>query len=335
MPGLLTRRVQVAASIESIKGTAESLAAIDAKLLAYEPVFNFDPTQFKRNPYRKTLSRMNSIPGQQLCELTVQCEIMGPPFASRGQSSIFANLLRACGFSESLSAGVSSTYVPRSTSFETITLAIYEDGVKKKLCGAMGNVRIICKVGEPIMAEFTFQGKYSSHSDTSMLSPSYPASVPLIFQNATVTVFGDSLLMQNLEINMQNTVVMRDKPQDSTGFDYAIITERNPVMTFDPEAELVATHDFLSKLISTTEAAVSIVVTATDNTKLTISLPKARYTGVPSADRDGMRTYSATCELNMDSGDDEVSLVFAGTSTSTTTTSTSTTSTTSTSTTLA
>ena len=334
MPGLLTRRVQIAASIESIKGTAKSLAAIDAKLLAYEPVFNFDPTQFKRNPYRKTLSRMNSIPGQQLCELTVQCEIMGPPFASRGQSSIFANLLRACGFSESLSAGVSSTYVPRSTSFETITLAIYEDGVMKKLGGAMGNVRISCKVGEPIMAEFTFQGKYSTHSDTSMLSPSYPASVPLIFQNATVTVFGDSLLMQNLEINMQNTVVMRDKPQDSTGFDYAIITERNPVMTFDPEAELVATHDFLSKLISTTEAAVSIVVTATDNTKLTISLPKARYTGVPSADRDGMRTYSATCELNMDSGDDEVSLVFAGTSTSTTTTSTSTTSTTSTSTTL-
>lgn len=335
MPGLLTRRVQVAAKLESGKGTAETLAAIDAKLLAYEPVFNFDPTQFKRNPYRKTLSRMNSIPGQQLCELTLQCEVMGPPFASKGQSSIFANLLRPCGFSESLSTGVSSTYVPRSTSFETLTIAVFEDGVKKQLCGAMGNVRIICKVGEPIMAEFTFQGKYSSHSDTGMLSPNYPSSKPLLFQNATVTVFGDSLLMQNLEINMQNTVVMRDNPQDATGFDYAMITERNPVMTFDPEAELVATHDFLGKLLLTTEAAVSIVVTATDYTQLTISLPKARYTGAPSGDRDGIRTYSATCELNMNTGDDEVSLIFAGSSTSTTSTSTTSTSTTSTSTTLA
>jgi hypothetical protein len=335
MPGLLTRRVQVAAKIEVTKGTAETLAAANAKLLAYEPVFNFDPTQFKRNPYRKTISRMNSIPGQRLCELTLQCEVMGPPFANKGTSSIFATLLRACAFSESLSAGVSSTYVPISTGYETITLAVYEDGVVKKLCGAMGNVRLILKVGEPIMAEFTFQGKYSTHSDTALLSPTYPASLPLIFQNATVTVFGDSLLMQNLEINMQNTVVMRDKPQDVTGFDYAIITERNPIMTFDPEAELVATHDFMAKLISTTEAAVSIVIVATDNTELTISLPKARYTGLPSGDRDGVRTYSATCELNMNSGDDEVSLVFAGTSTSTTTTSTSTTSTTSTSTTLA
>ncbi len=333
MPGLLTRRVQVAAKLESEKGTAETLTATEGTLLAYEPVFNFDPTQFKRNPYRKTISRMNSIPGQQLCELTLQCEIMGPPFASKGTTCIFGTLLQACGFDEDLDGGVDSVYLPLSTGHQTITLAVYEDGVMKKLCGAMGNVRIICKVGEPLMAEFTFQGKYSTHSDTGMLSPNYPASVPLIFQNATVTVFDDSLLMQNLEINMQNTVVMRDKPQDSTGFDYAMITERNPVMTFDPEAELVATHDFLSKLISTTEAAVSIVITATDNTELTISLPKARYTGAPSGDRDGIRTYSATCELNMNSGDDEVSITFAGTTTSTSTTTTSTTSTTSTSTT--
>ena len=330
MPGLLTRRVQVAAKLETDKGIAEALTATEGTLLAYDPVFNFDPTQFKRNPYRKTLSRMNSVPGQQLCELTLQCEVMGPPFANKGTACIFGTLLQACGFDETLDSGVDNVYLPLSTGHKTITLAVYEDGIMKKFCGAMGNVRIICKVGEPLMAEFTFQGKYSTHSDTAMLSPTYPASKPLIFQNATVTIFNDSLLMQNLEINMQNTVIMRDKPQDSTGFDYAIITERNPVMTFDPEAELVATHDFLGKLISTTEAAVSIVITATDNTELTISLPKARYTGVPNADRDGMRTYSATCELNMSSGDDEVSITFAGTTTSTSTTSTTSTSTTTT-----
>lgn len=330
----LTRRVQVAAQIEGSPGVVQPLTAVDAKILAYEPVFNFNVTQFKRDPYRKTLSRMASEPGQRLCELTFRCELMGPPYASLGTSSAFAAFLKACGFAEALTGSTSSVYTPVSTGMDTITIGVFEDGVKKVLCGAMGNVRIICIVGEPIMAEFTFLGKYSSHSDTAMLSPSYPASKPLIFQNATVTIFADTLLMQNLEINMQNEVVLRPDPTDATGIDYAQITSRNPVLTFDPEQELVATHDFLSKLMSTTEAAISIVVSASDYTQLTISLPKARYTGLSEGDRDGIRTFSATCELNMNEGDDEISITFAGTTTSTTSTSTSTTSTTSTSTTL-
>ena len=334
MSAMLTRRVQVAAKIETTKGTARTLGILDAKILAYEPVFNFNPTQFKRDPYRKTLSRMHSQPGSQPCELTFRCEVMGPAVANAGEACAFGNFLRACGFSESLTASTQSVYAPQSTAMDTITIAVYEDGMEKKLCGAMGNVRFICVVGEPIMAEFTFQGKYSTHADTAMLSPSYPASKPLIFQNATVTVFSDTLILQNLEINMQNEISLRSAPTDATGIDYAQITGRNPILTFDPEQELVATHDFLGKLISTTEAAISIVLTAEDATTLTFTIPKARYTGLAEADRDGIRTLSATCELNMSSGDDEVSLTFVGTTTSTTSSSTSTTSTTSTSTTL-
>jgi len=330
MSALLTRRVQVACKVETDPGTAETLTATEATILAYEPVFNFNPGQFKRDPYRKTLSRMNSEPGQRLCEMTLRAELMGPPIASRGTTTALATLLKACGFEESLSVDVSAVYTPRSTGFEPITVGIYEDGLKKVLCGAMGNARIICKVGEPIMVEFTLTGKYSAHSDTAMLSPSYPASRPLIFQNATMTVFSDTLLMQNFEINMQNEVTLRDDPTDVTGFDYAQIVSRNPIATFDPEQDLVANHDFMSKLLSTTEAAISIAITATDQTALTISLPKARYIGLTKADRDGILTYSATCELNMSSGDDEVSITFAGTTTTTSTTSTTSTSTTTT-----
>jgi len=337
MPGLLTRRLQVAAEIESISGTAMTLTAVDANILAYEPVFNFNPTQFKRDPYRATLSRMNSEPGLQLCELTFKCELMGPAIANAGTASAVGVFLRACAMQEALVASTSNTYTPISTAMKTVTIAVYEDGLKKQLCGAMGNAKITCNVGEPIMVEFTFTGKYSSHSDTAMLVPTYPASKPLIFQNATVTVLGDTLLLNTLEIDLQNEVSMRTDPTDATGYAFAKVTARNPVMTFDPEQELVATHDFISKVKSTTEAAISIVVTATDQTQLTISMPKARYTGISGGDRDGIRTYSATMELNMSAsaGNDELSLAFLGTTTSTTTTSTTTTSTSTTSTTLA
>ena len=336
MSGLLTRRVQVAAELEGTPGTAMTLTAVDAKILAYEPVFNFNPTMFKRDPYRKTLSRMYSIPGLRLCELTFKCELMGPPFASQGTPCMFGNFLQACGFSESLSAGTSNTYLPQSTGQKAITIAVYEDGIRKQLAGAMGNVKIICNLGEPVMAEFTFMGKYSSHEDASMLSPTYPASKPLVFLNAAVTVFGDTLLMNSLEIDMQNEVVMQTDPSEESGYRAAKITGRNPQMTFDPEQELVATHDFISKLLSTDQAAVSMVMTAPDGMKLTLSMPKVRYIGLSEGDRDGLKTYAATCEVLMNAGDDEVSLILgAGTTTSTTTTSTTTTSTTSTSTTIA
>jgi len=105
----------------------------------------------------------------------------------------------------------------------------------------MGNVRFIFTVGEPIMCEFTFYGKQSTYSDTALFSPTYPAEKPLIFQNATVTILGDTLILNTLELDMQNTVSMLPKPSDSTGISYGQIVNRDPVITFDPDLELKAT----------------------------------------------------------------------------------------------
>ena len=336
MGGLIKRRSQVAGEVEGTKGTAETLTSAHAKILAYEPTLNFNTTQFKRDPYRKTLSRMYSEPGQKPGEMTFRCELMGPPFANIGTSPTCGNYLRGCGFAEAATGGTSTVYTPVSTDWETITVQKMDDGILKKLCGCMGNVRFIFTVGEPIMCEFTFYGKQSSHSDASLLSPSYPDEKPLIFQNATVTILGDVLILNTLELDMQNTISMLPKPSDSTGISYGQIVSRDPVISFDPDLELVATHDFFSKLNSTTEAAISIVMTAGDNTECTFALPKCRYTALGEADRDGISTLAATLEVDMSSGDDEVTLTFAGTTptsistTSTSTTSTSTTSTTST-----
>ena len=333
MGGLIKRRAQLAGEVESIKGTAETLTSAHAKILAYEPTLNFNTTQFKRDPYRKTMSRMYSEPGQKPGEMTFRCELMGPPFANKGTSPTCGNYLRGCGFAENATGGTSTVYTPVSTDWETITVQKMDDGLLKKLCGCMGNVRFIFTVGEPVMCEFTFYGKQSAHSDTALFSPSYPAEKPLIFQNATVTILGDTLILNTLELDMQNTVSMLPKPSDSTGISYGQIVNRDPVITFDPDLELKATHDFLGKLNSTTEAAVSIVMTAADYTTCTFALPKCRYTAIGEADRDGISTMAATLEVNMSSGDDEVTLTFAGTTTSTSTTSTSTTSTSTTSTT--
>jgi len=217
------------------------------------------------------------------------------------------------------------------SNMSTITLAVWEDGVKKVLAGAMGNPRFIFVVGEPVMVEYTFMGKYSTHEDESMPSPEPKAEKPLIFQNATFTVHGSQLLVQNMEINMQNEIVLRPQPQDQSGILHAMIVGRNPIVTLDPEQQLVADFDYFDKLKQNTEAAISAILQSSDDSICTFALPKTAFIGLNQNDREGIRTYSATMEANKNStaGNDELTITFAGTTTTTTTTtSTSTTTTT-------
>jgi hypothetical protein len=331
--GIITRRVQVGGRVENTKGTAITIGADQAKILAYEPVFEFNPTKFKRNPYTRSLSRFASLTGQQIAELTFRAELMAPPIANIGESPTNSPYLQGCGMKETLIAGTSAAFAPVSTKedMETLSLAVWEDGIKKALCGAMSNLRLLFVVGEPVIGEYSFIGKYSEHKDDDMPSPAHPAEKPFIFQNATFTVHGSSMIVQNMEIDLQNEISLRPDPGDATGILHALIVGRNPTVTLDPEQQLVADHDFFDRLKAGTEAAISIVLQSSDDSICTIALPKTAYLGLSQNDRDGIRTYSATMEANKDSssGDDELTITFAGTTTtSTTTTSTSTTTTT-------
>lgn len=314
----ISRIAQLAGKVESVSGTAETLTATEATILSYEPVMDLEPEMFKRNPVVKHMSRFASEPGARKQSLTFKAELMGPLSAAKGVTLPITPFLRICGFSETLSVGVSNIYVPLSSSFVTATIAKYEDGVRKTMLGCAGNVKIQFKVGEPIMCEFTIQGKYSEHSDQSMLSPSYPAQVPLMFMGASVTILGSTLVIDNLEIDMQNEIVLSPLPSDRSGIDYAKITGRNPIMTFDPEMVAVSSHDFYSKLLSRDTAAVTIVLGDINSNKITFSLPAVRYTGIKQGDRSGISIANATCEIckNSDAGNDEITITMASSSSS-------------------
>lgn len=314
----ISRVCQVAGKVESISGTAESLAATEATILAYDPVMDAEFEQFKRNPVVKHMSRFASEPGARKMSFSFKAELMGPLSAAKGVTLPITPYLRACGFSESLSVGVSNIYVPLSSSFVTMSIAQYIDGLRKTMLGCAGNVKFQFKVGEPVMCEFSFQGKYSEHSDQSMLTPTYPAQVPLLFMGASVIILGGTLVLDNLEIDMGNEIVLSPLPSDSSGIDYAKITGRNPVMTFDPELVAVSSHDFYAKLLSRATAAVTIVIGDGNSNKITFSLPAVRYTGIKQGDRSGLSVANATCEVckSADAGNDELTLTMASSSSS-------------------
>lgn len=93
---MLARIRQLAAKIESVEGTAETLAAADAKLLVYDPKISYDPEVFDRAPLRTHFSKVGKIFGKKAAKLSFRLEMRGSGTATTEPQ--WAKLLKACGF---------------------------------------------------------------------------------------------------------------------------------------------------------------------------------------------------------------------------------------------
>lgn len=98
----LSRVRQLAAKIETTEGTEVSLAAADAKLLIYDAKVKFDPSMFKRQPLRSSLSQLTMLPGLQKGTLTGRLEIRGS--GTNTTAPEWFKLMRAGGFSQHTTA---------------------------------------------------------------------------------------------------------------------------------------------------------------------------------------------------------------------------------------
>ncbi len=304
---MLTRRRQVAAKIESNEGGAETLAAAQAKLLVYEPKFEIDPAEFKRDPSKASLSNAASTFGIKIARLTFKVELKGSGTNTTAPS--WGVLLRACGFGESIGAS-SVTYTPASTSIASLTMALYADGVIKKMQGARGTVKMVHKTGEPIMLEFEFLGVLTSVYDGALLeSVEYEDTIPPKFMNASLLLHTYAAILSALEFDIGNTLAIREDSNSSGGMISAVITKREPKGSCDPEMVTIGTHDFFGIWDAETLAAFTETIGSVAGNKFVITAPKVQYAKIDDGDRDGIATAGLTFNLVRSSGDDEFSIV--------------------------
>jgi len=93
---LLSRRRLIAAKVEGSEGTAETLAAADAKILAYDPKVSYDFEMFQRNPARASSSPVGRIVGKRPAGLTFKLELRGSGTAATEPE--WSKVLKACGY---------------------------------------------------------------------------------------------------------------------------------------------------------------------------------------------------------------------------------------------
>jgi len=313
---MLTRRRVIAGKIEQTEGTAESITVADAGILAIDPKVDPDIKKNDRSIALNTLSKLVPVMGTQMASLTFRAELKGPGAAYSGSvSPALGKYLRCCGFSETIvttSGSETATYKPASSGVPSMTIWCYEDGVIKKLKGCRGNVKFSGKNGEPCYAEFTFLGVWDGTIDGAMVSPTFESTVPPVLLSAILNVDAYAGIAASWDIDMGVQTQLRENFTTASGFLSCLITDRNPSGSFDPEMVTVATHDFYGKWKSGTPVALTLgPVGATQYNKLTITAPKLVYTKIGDSDRTGQMVAAVNFELAMNTGDDEIQIVFS------------------------
>jgi len=305
---LLRRKSVFAAKIESTIGTAESLSGTEGVYNAEEFIIQPNIAMTRREG-QGGFNYLPSIPEGMTGTCTVK---MGMSYNGTDIPSWASVLLPACGWVDSAGTFSPKTEAP-GTNVKTITIGHYKDGKRTLLSGAMGTFKIMCETGKTAYIQFTFTGKYSSNeTDTALITPTYPTVLPLRFAAGALIWNSVALCTSKVEVDAGNSVIMREcvNASDRSGYISALVTNRVPIITADPESVLVATQDRDAKWLTSTPEAFSMQI-GSSGSAITIAAPKAQLENKQQGNRNDMLTDDLTWLATAGSSvDSELTIAF-------------------------
>lgn len=313
MGRILSNRVVLAAKAETTEGTAITLAGADANNLIISAEYAADIPMVKRDILDISLSPYKMVAGPRAAKLNFKVEAKGSGTA--GTAPALGKLLKACGFGETVVASTSVTYAPISTlaSIDALSMALYRDGIRKALKGARGNVKYMGKSGEFGAFEFEFVGVYDGVTDAAMLTPSgVETTTPQSLLSATFSVAGFSAFVSQITFDMANVLEPRTDINQASGYISTLLTKREPKGSFDPEDELVATHDFYGRWLAGTTGSLTWKHPGSAGNITTFTVPVCQYIKIDESNRNGIATLTSDFLMarNAAGGNDELSIAF-------------------------
>lgn len=288
--------------------------SIDAKNIK----INESADLLERDVVRGHLSPVTPKVGKRWYDISFEVELKGSGTA--GTAGKIGDLLEACGFVETASAGSSVVYRPASSSFKSAALYVYDlpdtgaNALLRKLLGFRGNIRIIAEAGNIPRIEVSGKALFAIPTDQTIPTGMvYETTLPPIVESAAFTLApsaAGALIVQSVTIDMGTELTDEDDISSATALKGFKITGRKPVGSFNPEAVLVATQDFWTDWVGAMERALSMVIGTAAGNKCTISAPKVTLENLGEGDRGGILTKDIPFRMNANAGNDEIELKF-------------------------
>jgi hypothetical protein len=305
MPLLKKRRV-LAAKLETTAGTPVTLASTDCMINAYDVQIDAEIPYHDRTA-QGAFGRLPGVVGAYAGSIKFKLEAYGSGAAGTAPAWALV-LLESCGMGTA--TGV-FTPVSAASAQKTATIAVYEDGIKKELAGAMGTWSFSGEDGKPGYFEFDYKGVWVPPTDSAMITPLFSTVLPPRFAGATLTIGSYTPTCSKFSIKAGNKVEMREDVTQVSGYIASIITDRYVTGSLDPEATTVATYDAFGTWIAGTTAALTCTI-GSGGTGLSIAAPALQYSGVKEGDRNGkvIHNLDFTAAQSGSNVDAEVTITF-------------------------
>jgi hypothetical protein len=290
---MLTRKRTLLAKIEAIYGTdpvpTGAANAIQVRNLNINPQ---ETETEKRNLVRPYLGNSEEIPVAIHVTADFEVELAGSGAA--GTAPAYGPLLRACAFSETISAGVSVVYALVSGSFESVTLYFNVDGVLHTLTGARGTVSFDLTAKKLPVMKFKFTGLYSPVTDAvapALTLTAWKKPVPVNGVNTTdLTLHGYAgIILSQLSVDVANSVAF----ESLVGVEEVNVTDRAPAGTIAMRAVSVATKDWWTAIKDATTGALSITHGTVAGNKVKLDAPGVQLTKPTYQDMNGNQMLQA------------------------------------------
>lgn len=285
-------------------------AAADA-IQCEEPDYSVDLVVLERNFIKPTYDRTAHVIGRKLAKIKFVTEVKNG--GALGVQCKLGRLLVGCGFKETLVAAASATYTPSSdpTLYKSLTFYLYKDGNLHIMTGCYGTVSFEAAVNGYAKATFEFTGQYYVPTAVALpTNPAYETTKPAQVELAQLQIDTFAAVISKFSLDMGVKVLPRLDTNGADGYTGTYIDDRDVKGGIDPEAPLVGSYNFWTKLSTAAEVAFTMRVGSVAANIVTFTAPKTQYTGLTYASRDNLQTLDAALAFNGNAGDDEVVIAF-------------------------
>jgi hypothetical protein len=310
----LTRKQVILVKTEVAYGADPGPDPAVNALLTGLPSMRWMGDPIDRDIVKSDLSAMQHLIGIRHCEIEIPVELKGKALAP-GVEPEWGPLLQACGFTAAINPGTSVTYTPISDVIPSVTLWVHvgenPNGMYTRILGCRGDFSLDIPGGSYGTMTFRMQGLYKGPEDIAMPVTTYDASLPpqLLDASAALGIFTPAISKFSLAMN--NALARKLDITTTHGVGEVWLTSRRATGVIDPEVVQVATQDYWYDWLAGAEKSLSIQYGTVGGNRITITCPKAQYTGLSYGDVDGFLRMELPFKANGTAlaGNDEVSIV--------------------------
>jgi hypothetical protein len=306
---LLTRKRILLAKSESTYATSSAPDGSNAVLVSNLEVEPLAMELAERELITGNLGQRDSVVTQRMARVTFSVELASSGAA--GTAPRWGPVMKACGFSETISASTSVTYAPVSSSFSSATLDFYNDGVRQLIVGARGTWSLEMSAGEVGAINFEMMGIYAAPTALSNVTPTYANQVAPVAVNAdnttAVSVHSYSACMAAFSLELGNEMVYRQLAGCTKEI---IIPDRKPTGSLTIELPPIGTKDYFSIASAQTKGSISWQHGQTAGNIITLTAATSAFDSPTYEDADGIQHLVLPFRpIPTSAGNDEFSLV--------------------------